>query len=385
MRRELRGLIGAAVAAATVAVGVPGVASAADTWAVQPVPLPSGAAIGDMTGVSCTGPANCEAVMYYSQSLPAAEQWNGSTWTAQDLPRPGGDDDVYPESVSCSSATTCMAAGSADTNTTVLAYAALWNGSTWTYTDAQRTGTELSGVSCPSATHCMAVGEALPNDGGNNPFAEKWNGTGWKAEPVPAPPGGNSGALASVSCVAASDCIAVGETGLSGSPQILAYRWNGTSWTQQTPPAPAGASDPELTGVSCVSARNCTAVGDSNVGNDGGNTIFAEHWNGSTWAVQVLPLPGGTSASSLGSVSCVSARCTAVGGYFPATSTTYRGWHALADFFNGTRWSVQATATPRAHKLFRSISCTAARTCTAVGTAIATRNSLGDRPLAEQE
>jgi hypothetical protein len=81
----------------------------------------------------------------------------------------------------------------------------------------------------------------------------------------------------------------------------------------------------------------------------------------------------------------VSTRCTAAGAYFPATATTYRGWHALADFLNGGHWSVQATAIPHDHKLFSSISCTAARTCTAVGTAITTRDSRGDQPLAEGE
>ena len=72
MRSGIRLLIGVAVAAVTV-FGVPGVVSAADTWTVQSVSLPSGGTTGLLTGVSCTSPASCEAVMFWDQGQPEAE------------------------------------------------------------------------------------------------------------------------------------------------------------------------------------------------------------------------------------------------------------------------------------------------------------------------
>lgn len=226
MRHGLRGLLGIAAAATTIAVGVPGVADAANTWTVQSVPLPSGATTTDLTGVSCTSATNCEAVMNWNQSSPGAEHWNGSGWTVQDFP---ANAFVYPTSVSCSSAANCMAAGFFEGTGYVQAYAESWNGSSWAFSPViGYTGSQMYGVSCPSATHCMAVGY-VSTSGTDEPLAEKWNGTVWKDVPVPAPSGENDGTLTSVSCVSAADCLAVGWTGLSGAPQMLAYTWNGTS------------------------------------------------------------------------------------------------------------------------------------------------------------
>jgi hypothetical protein len=386
MRGGVRGLVGVAAAAAvTVAVGVPGVANAAstNTWTAQSVPMPSGAMTAGMTGVSCTSTANCEAVLHADPATPTAARWDGSTWTIQDLTA-GGGEFVYPESVSCSSAANCMAAGFASTTEYVVAYTDHWNGTTWRFSDVvDYTGSELSGVSCPAAKSCMTVGSIYTDDN-NEPLAEKWNGTIWKNEPVPEPSGTGAGTLTAVSCVSATDCVAVGEAGLTGAPQILAYTLNGTAWTQQAVPAPAGVADPELTGISCVSAANCTAVGDSDVSGEGGNGVFAEHWNGSAWTAQDLPLPAGTVESALTSVSCVSSQCTAAGFFLPDTAKGYKGRRPLAESFNGTRWSVQATAAPNSHKFFASISCLTAHTCTAVGST-ATSGAYRNQPMAEQE
>jgi hypothetical protein len=360
--------------AITLAVGIPGAAQAAGGWVVQPTPLPTGTTPAEFTGVSCPSAADCEAVMTYEQSLPAAEVWNGSSWTAQTMTVVGSEGSSTPESVSCSSPANCMAAGFAEAPTNVIAYAELWNGSTWTDTNPATTGggTELYGVSCPSATSCVAVGEALTSNGAE-PFAERWNGSIWKTMTVPKPSGNSGGLLNSVSCVSAADCVAVGQT---PSKQALAYRWDGKSWAQQTLPAPAGATFTFLTGVSCTSTSSCTAVGNDNA--TAGSDAYAEQWNGTTWTVQVMPVPTGASGWPA-SVSCVSSSCTAAGYYF------LKGRHALAEFFDGTSWTMQTTALPSSHKLFTGVSCIAARTCTAVGGTFMQQDQFKNLPLAERE
>ena len=65
--------------------------------------------------------------------------------------------------------------------------------------------------------------------------------------------------LAAVSCPTGRMCVAVGTMG--NGPRMLAERWNGRSWSVMRLAQPAGAGGSGLTGVSCTSARACTAVG----------------------------------------------------------------------------------------------------------------------------
>lgn len=382
MRRAVPRLMAVAVAATAVAVSMTTAASAANTWAVQSVSLPSTALrAADMAGVSCTTATNCEAVINTDTAEPAAAQWNGTSWVSQTLPLVNGDQEV--ESVSCASSAVCMTVGGNFNNT---GFADIWNGSAW-LAMAPVPESGLNGVSCPSVRYCMAVGTTSVDET-NEPAAAKWNGTVWKNVPVPAPVVTiDGGSLKSVSCVSITNCVAVGQTSEGTGATPIAYTWNGTSWTQQTlPPPPAGASGPELSGVSCSSATNCMAVGDADGAGDGGNTLFADQWNGSTWTQQSpLPLPVGTVVSLLTGVSCVSSRCTAVGWSYPAAGASYKNRHALAEYFNGTSWAVQQTALPNAHQFLAAVSCVAIRTCTAVGTSITQTTPPVSLPLAEQD
>jgi len=51
----------------------------------------------------------------------------------------------------------------------------------------------------------------------------------------------------------------------------LAEHWNGSTWAIQATPNPAGAAVSMLSGISCVSSTTCTAVGSSDDG------TLAEH------------------------------------------------------------------------------------------------------------
>lgn len=86
-----------------------------------------------------------------------------------------------------------------------------------------------------------------------------------------------------------------------------------SDWSIEHTLNPTDGSGSELLGVSCVSARACTAVGSSFTVIGAGATL-AERWNGTQWSIEHTPNTDG--ASGLDSVSCVSARaCTAVGAY----------------------------------------------------------------------
>lgn len=239
----------------------------------------------------------------------------------------------------------------------------------------------LNAVACTAPASCTAVGSYTPA-AGEVTLAESWNGTAWKVKPTPNPAGASSSALNGVSCAAPDACLAVGRYNYGSEGQdlgVLAESWNGTSWTIQPVPLPAGALAGDLQAVSCASATACTAVGYyANSANS--NVALAESWNGTSFAVKTLPLPAGTTTSILDDVSCSAAPstgCEAVGWNFRSGAEIAR---TMAEGWNGTKWSVQFTPTPRAASggsYPDGMSCGSADSCTSVGEGLTSEGDLG--------
>ena len=343
------------------------VSSDGDGWTVQPTPSPVGAVPSVLDGVSCGSPGACTAVGFLHNSqgtaMPLAESWHGSTWTVQRTPDPAGFGHSSLASVSCSSASFCMAVGQSYGDRSGATLAESWNGTVWTIQAAPAPPGgygELSGVSCTSATACTAVGYYRNSSDLAVPLAESWNGTAWTIQPTPSPAGGTQIVLQSVSCTSSSACTAVGNYTRSAALVALAERWNGTAWTIQGTPA----GDDDLYGVFCGSAAACVAVGDSYSFATGISTL-AEAWTHGRWKLQPTPfLPG--AFHSLYSVSCRSARaCTAVGGYDTGLGVGV----TLAEAWNGTTWTVLPTPPPRSgtNSVLAGVSRRPATSFTAVG------------------
>lgn len=167
------------------------------------------------------------------------------------------------------------------------------------------------------------------------------------------------GSLSGVACVSASSCVAVGgQSGTSGSG-TLAEKWNGTKWSVVTSPNPSGSTGASLLGVACTSAKNCLAVGKYFM--PGKTLPTAEKWNGTKWSVLTVPAPSGTTDTSLGAVSCVSGTdCQAVGG---------SGDNTLAESWNGSKWSIVSSPSPNPAKPegLSGVACPSAKDCWAVG------------------
>ncbi len=282
-------------------------------WKVEPTPNPAGAWGSTLSGVSCASAGACTAVGSFATSDgdgALAENWNGKKWTVEPTPTvPEG----FLSAVSCISPTACTAVGMHDLSTFgVGTLAETWNGTKWTVepTPTVPEGS-LSAVSCVSRIACAAVGSGGSGNGGT--LAEIWNGTKWTVEPSPSPGGPHGTSLSGVSCISATDCTVVGSyaTGLLYQGFTLAELWNGTSWTVESTPNPAVAhgENSVLSDVSCTSATACTAVGYYY------NSVLsafplAEIWNGTSWTIEPTPNPAG----KMGAVSCAAAGvCTAVG------------------------------------------------------------------------
>ena len=152
-------------------------------------------------------------------------------------------------------------------------------------------------MSCVSASACTAVGSYILDNYYQYTLVEVWNGTAWQVTPTPDPAGAQGSSLSGVSCVSARACTAVGNYSYTiqwDRQRIVATLvevWNGTAW--QVTPAPSPDVYSTLSGVSCVSASACTAAGVSGgePNNAGTQVTLAEAWNGTAWQVTPTPNP----------------------------------------------------------------------------------------------
>ncbi len=217
----------------------------------------------------------------------------------------------------------------------------------------------VNSVSCTDATDCTAVGESQSEYGGTQEpgYATETDGTWGTYTATAAPPGGG-GIFSGVSCVAAGDCTAVGQD--ADAEMIYATESNGT-WSSIHQISPTGGSVTLYSGgsVSCAAAGDCTAVGVD--GNQ--KPVYVTETNGTWGAMTEFSAPD---FYTLEGVSCTAAGdCTAVGadasgdlcasGYAPIYATES----------NGT-WGPVTALPCFDHSLgFSAVSCTDAADCTA--------------------
>jgi hypothetical protein len=301
------------------------------------------------------------------------QRFMATAWSVLEAPIPTGASASSLEGVSCTSSTACTAAGQfKNSSEKVVPLAERWSGTAWSVQEPPLPtgGTEgtLEGMSCTSSTACMASGYFINSSKTRVPLAESWNGTAWSAQEPPLPAGAKSlGFLRGISCTASAACTAAGYYENNSKELVpLAERWNGTAWSVQEPPSPTGTKDSYLYGVSCTSSTACTAVG---IFVNSAKTAFlplAERWNGTAWSVQEPPIPTGSTDTFLEGVSCTSSTACIATGYFYNSSNEAV---PLAESWNGTAWSVQEPPIPTGAKtgLLVGVSCTSSTACVAVG------------------
>ncbi len=308
--------------------------------------------------------------------MTLAEVRQGTRWKVEPTPTPTGQAGVQGvlTGVSCSSPTACSAVGNhiSDAGHQVT-LAETWNGTAWKIVPAPVAGrvSTLSGVSCPAAGHCTAVGvdygsyQFTPPDTDAFSLAGAWNGTSWTAEPAPSPAGLIFNSLSAISCAFPTACAAVGYQQATGLRLAFSEIWNGARWAIQLVPVPAGSDYSELDAVSCASATSCVAVGDYQTTSSPGESPLSAVWNGSRWTMKTVPVRSGATTTQLSGISCRSATfCTAVGWDDAAAYG-----ETLAETWNGTAWTVHSTPNPgdSAGSALTAVSCASATSCSAVG------------------
>lgn len=287
-----------------------------------------------------------------------------SRWKAESpVSGPSSPESDWLDDVACPAPGTCFAAGSyinAEVGKHAAAYR-LVNGE-WKFENlpvpAGGYGSTATSVSCTSTTACTVVGDFTNSEDKITPFVARWNGTSWQNQTVPAPyTGAPYTRFVDVSCASSTECMGVGifwtqeETYAS-----IAARWAGGTWTVAQPPDPANTTKSLLEGVSCPSTSMCKAVGWHTTSGSETSRPLIINWNGSGWSLNSTAREIGW----LSGVTCVSTElCYAVGG----------SWFSEAPIekWNGSTWSNPSAEQPEGGYL-EDVSCASTTQCFALGT-----------------
>jgi hypothetical protein len=268
--------------------------------------------------VTCGSASNCWAVGYYyngSNDHALIEHWDGTSWTIVSSPNITGNNYLF--GITCVSGSNCWAAGryaGSSANQTLIEH---WDGTSWAVVSSPSTSTTqdniLESVTCTSASDCWAAGYYYSGSVYRT-LVEHWNESGWTIVTSPnitTPTQDNL--LHDVACTSASACWAVGVSGSIN--QTLIERWDGTSWSIVSSPNTSATQNNLLDGVTCASASACWAAG-YYFGNTGVQTLI-EQWDGTSWSIVTSPNTSSTQNNALFGVTCAPlSDCWAVGYYF---------------------------------------------------------------------
>ncbi len=326
-------------------------------------------------GVACPTATSCVAVGYdgsnqsiYASATLSQGKWY---WSLLGVVSPDGSKSDYLESVSCASATTCVAVGNNGRREEIFTIGSEANG-TWTWSrirdmpaDSSQAG-YLTSVSCGDSTTCVAVG--YDGDGQSIDVVGDRSGTNWTwsmSSPVTSDSSG-TGELNGIDCASATSCVAVGLDG-DYEPITVIGDESGATWIWTT----ANTVTPDSTGsgafksVNCTSASSCVAVGyDSNA-----QAIFSSGVDSGTswtWSAASLVAPDAEGYGFLNGVACITASsCVAVGLDGNDHSIVSAGSEASGEW----SWSQSAVVGSASlnNTYLNSVSCFLATSCMAVG------------------
>jgi hypothetical protein len=208
------------------------------------------------------------------------------------------------------SAAACVAVGSGTLNggsfATVLR-SGKWSSAKLSSPSSARNPLQPS-ISCVSATYCVAV--ATPQF---STHSVQWTRTGTRWSDV-ALASLSSSHLDTISCWAQGQCVAGGFEGVNA----LTARLNGSKWTFVTA-SPATGTTLTITGLSCVNATNCQGVGatTSTTAPSGDSAAtYTLGQSGLTFEIQtrLSAPPTSISTETLSALSCPNvSNCVAIG------------------------------------------------------------------------
>jgi hypothetical protein len=285
-----------------------------------------------LSSVSCVNTTFCIVGGSYETHLdgkyfPEAfvSVYNGATWSDSEIagelnigPLPGAE----VISVSCVSAAFCAVDGSyLDANESSQAFVSVYDGTSWTDSEiggALNVGNNAlaTSVSCASATFCVAGGSYVDGRDVSQAFVSVYDGTTWVDNTIAGSLNGvgdGAGAgVTSVDCLSATFCVAGGNFTRTGPEEAFVSVYDGATWSDsEIASALSVNGGASVTSISCASPTSCVASGFDS----GYVQAFVSLYKGSTWTSRnlsvgnsaVLPKPGTVTVEYAGSTSSLSA------------------------------------------------------------------------------
>jgi hypothetical protein len=313
--------------------------------------------------VSCPSRGNCTAMgSYTDNSHPEQEEGmllseTGGTWESAveaNMPANAASDPEVERfgggALSCPSAGDCTAVGEyRDSAGHQQGFLLSETAGTWgTGVEASlpaNAGPEpqvgLNQLSCPSAGNCTAAGNYIdPSSNWRGFLVSETAGTWSAASTVPSLPANAASnpedrmRMSGISCISAGDCTAVGDyTDSSGDTEGFLWTETAGAWgtgVEAIPPANAASNTHvEFSSLSCPSAGNCTAVGDYTDNSSDTEGFMLSETSG-VWGTGVeARMPAGARLepdANISEVQCpTTGNCTAVGSYIALNSEEYDG------------------------------------------------------------
>jgi len=331
-----------------------------------------------LNGTDCISSTDCWAVGYHGYNNVAGpgetliEHYDGSAWTIVPSPNPAAGQASTLNSVACVSSNDCWAVGYYVTaSNSYLTLIEHYDGSTWSIVPSPNLSVTqanfLTNVTCVTGTDCWAVGY-YSNGTAQQPLIVHYDGIAWAVVSSPSSSPVQTNFLNGVTCVSATDCLAVGaysNQGLFNYYQTLIEHWDGSAWTIVPSPNTSPTDFNVLNSVTCASANDCWAVGWLSTAT--GDNTLVQHNNGSGWVMVSSPNNAAGQTNTLNSVTCVSSSdCWAVGFYYKSNNNIFQ---TLIEHYDGTAWSLVSSDNTAANEwnLLNSLTCTSATDCWAVG------------------
>ena len=129
--------------------------------------------------------------------------------------------------------------------------------------------------------------------------------------------------------------------------------------------SPNGTGNNVLQSNTVINANDAWAVGTTSATSTSSRTL-AEHWNGTSWSIKATANPD-TRHNRLLSVSAVSSNDIWAVGYYDINATNLHDLATLAEHWNGTSWSKVTTVNPTVGALFLGVTTIATNDVWAVG------------------